>query len=206
MPLILESPADIANAAFGRLPGPVRRIGTPYDGTKESKAFLDIYGQTRDQLLRSEDWDFAKRSGALVLQKTAPVNGYGPWAPWDPAKYPPLDWIYQYALPADYLKVRAVRPNPQFVPEYAPEAHPFSLENDPTLVPAQQVLLCNVPGAIMVYTGQVTSPLQWNASFTEALIAALARRLAPTLVGLDAEKMEAQDEVATEAQAIRIKG
>lgn len=206
MPLILESPADIANAAFGRLPGAVRRIGTPYDGTRESKAFLDIYGQTRDNLLRSEDWGFAGRDVSLVLQKTAPVTGYGPWHPWNPVTDPMLPWIYQYALPPDYIKVRSVRQTPQFVPEYAPSAVVYGLENDPNIVPQQQVLLCNLAGAILNYTAQVTDPKLWNASFTEALIAALARRLAPTLAGLDAEKAEAQDEVASEARAVQIVG
>jgi hypothetical protein len=61
------------------------------------------------------------------------------------------------------------------------------------------VILCNVANALITYAGQVTDPTEWDSGFIEALASALGRRLAPALVGLDAAKLEIQDEGA-EAQ------
>ena len=77
----------------------------------------------------------------------------------------------------------------------------FSVDNDYSLSPPAKVVLCNIANAVLVYTGQITDPTTWEADFVEAFAAALGRRLAPSLVGLDPAKMEAQDEAAAKAIA-----
>lgn len=193
MPASVTSPADVLNLTLRRI-GYNGRVGNLYDGSKAAKAALDIYGQTRDELLRQNDWDFAEVTASLTLLKSAPSGGYIPGiTPWSTA-YPPLPWLFEYARPGDCLKVRAVKPVPLFLPVMDPQPNVFSLGFDDTLAPPAQVILCNVLDAVLTYTGQPTSPATWEADFVEALAAALGRRIAPNLVGWEAAKLLAIDE------------
>lgn len=189
---LFSTPADVVNGALVRL-GRKNRIGSLYDGSRAAKAALDIFGQTRDELLRTRDWGFAGHTAALDDPlKTAPVGGYGATV-WSDT-YPPLPWIYEYAYPDDCVKVRALKQTPGLIPAFDPRPRVFSIADDVIEEVSQRVILTNVYQAICVYTRQVTDPLQWDVLFTEAMCAALARRLAPVLANLDAAKLEAQDE------------
>lgn len=195
----ITDPAGVVNLALARI-GFKGRIGSLYEGSATAKKALDIYAQTRDQLLRQYDWGFAARTVDLVLLKQAPVGGYIPPNIWTPA-YPALPWNFSYTYPSDALKVRAVKPAPIFIPSFDPQPHNFSVDNDDTFTPSRKVILTNVPDAVLVYTAQITDPDAWECNFSEALAAALGRRLAPVLVGMDAAKMEAADEVSTTRDA-----
>lgn len=199
MSAVLSTVEDIVNDALVRL-GAKKRVGSIYDGTDMARAALDIYGQTRDDMLRSFAWGFAERNITLTLQKTAPVGGYLPPTYWTSA-YPILPWIYQYAWPEDCLKIRALRCSYPLIPVFDPSPVNFRVANDNSFTPSQKVILCNLQNAILVYTGQVTDPSVWEPKFTECLIAGLARRLAPMIAGFDAEKLEAGDEAASTQSA-----
>lgn len=199
MPASVNSPADVINLTLRRI-GYNGRVGNLYDGSKAAKNALDLYGQTRDELLRQNDWDFAEVTATLMLLKSAPVGGYIPPVIWSTA-YPPLPWLFEYARPTDCLKVRAVKPVPLFLPVMDPQPHVFSLGFDDTLNPPAQVIMCNVPAAILTYTGQPTNPATWEADFVEALAAALGRRMAPNLVGWEAAKLLAVDEKSSQQVA-----
>jgi hypothetical protein len=80
------------------------------------------------------------------------------------------------------------------------------MENDNTYNPPQRVILCNVPNAICLYTGQITNPIDWEPDFIEAFAAALGRRLAPVLMGLEATKLAAADEQQEAAQGMMQQG
>jgi hypothetical protein len=189
----VQSPADIVNGALVRI-GRKMRLGSLYDGTPASKAALDVYGQTRDQLLRDGDWDFARRDVSLTLLKTAPVGGYFPPTVWNPATNPPPPWIYEYQYNSDFLLIRSIKGVPLLIPDFDPQPVAFSVANDNNFTPARRVVLCNVASAIATYTAQVTDPTTMEPSFVEALIAALARRLAVTLADPKLLQAEAQDE------------
>jgi hypothetical protein len=195
MPASLTSPADVINNALARI-GYKLRVGSLYEGSMAAKKALDIYAQTRDEILRQSDWQFAERNLTLQLLKQAPAGGYVPPTAWSSA-YPPLPWIFEYAYPTDCLKVRAVKAVPIFIPNFDPQPVVYGLENDNSLTPPAKVILCNIPSAVLVYTGQVTDPATWEADFGEAVCAALGRRLAPSLVGLEAVKIAAGDEQAS---------
>lgn len=180
----IQSPADAINAALTAL-GSMDRIGNLYDGSIISKKALDIYGQTRDALMIDGDWEFLERNVNSVLLKQAPMVYLSPWT----SQYPPQPWIYEYAYPADALKIRSVKPTAVFVPNFDPQPWPYSVDNDNNFTPAQRVILTNVPSAIIVYTGRVTDPTTWDADFTEEFIIELAKKLAPGLKGLDVEKI-----------------
>lgn len=204
MPASLQSPADVVNVALTRI-GYKLRIGNLYDGSDAAKKALDIYGQTRDELLRQNDWGFAERNVAMTLLKSAPVGGYVPPTSWSTA-YPPLPWLYEYEYPGDCIKVRAVKPSPLFIPPYDPQPYVFATPNDNSLTPSAKVIVCNVADAVLVYTGQVTNPASWEADFAEACAAALGRRLVAGLMSADLLKFEAQDEANAQAIAEREQG
>jgi hypothetical protein len=196
------SPADLCNIALVRMGWKGPRIASLFDGSAASQKFLDLYAQTRDELLRNDiyDWGFAERNVSLSLLKSAPIAGYFPPNTWNPAVNPPPGWAYEYTYPADCLKVRAVKPVPLFGINWDPQPQVYSIDNDSAFTPPQRVILCNVPNAVLVYTGQVTDSTSWDVAFTGALAAKLERAVAASLVGMDAAKMAAQD--AAEALAI----
>lgn len=200
----IQTPADLVNDALRRI-GFKMRIASLYDGSEASKIALDIYGQTRDELLRQDDFDFAERSLTMTLLKQAPPGGYIPPVMWS-TTYPPLPWMFEYAYPNDCLKVRAIKPQAIFVLDFDPQPVVFTTANDFAFVPAQQVILCNVPNAIMVYTAQVTDLTTWDVDTVEAFSSALGRRLAPALVGLNAAKLAVEDEQAAFAVAEKERG
>ena len=189
MPSSLQSPADILNASLTRI-GFKDRVGSLYEGSKAAKKALDIYGQTRDQMLREGDWSFAQREVTGTLIKSAPVGGYVPPIVWNNLTYPPLPWLFEYMYMSDCIKVRAVKPQVILIPNFSPRPYLFRIANDS----GQRVILSNVENAIIAYVGQVTNPTDMPPDFIEAFIASLARRLAPILSTLDAVKLEGQDE------------
>lgn len=189
----VKSPADLANVALVRM-GYKSLVGSLYDGSNAATKLLNLYAQTRDQALRDFDYDFAERTVALTLLKQAPPNGYFPPTVWDPATYPPVGFTFEYAFPDDALKIRNVKQQPQFLFNADPQPNAFQIANDNSYTPAKRVVLCQVPYAIAVYTGQVTDPATWDVAFTDYLADKLARHLAPGLVGLDAAKAAAAAE------------
>ena len=192
MPASVTSPADVLNLTLVRIGYP-GRVGNLYDGSKAAKKALDIYAQTRDELLRQNDWGFAERNIAMTLLKAAPVGGYIPPTTWTTA-YPPLPYLFEYARPGDCLKIRSIKAVPLFLPNMDPQPVTFTEAND-TVAPATgQVILCNVANAVLTYSGQVTDPTAWEPDFVEALSAAIGRRLAPLLVGMEAAKLLVADE------------
>jgi hypothetical protein len=181
----LTSPADVINNALVRI-GYRLRVGSLYDGSLAAKKALDCYAQTRDAKLRDGDWYFAQRSIAAVLLKTATAGGYVPPNVWNPAVNPPIGWRFSYEWPADCLKVRCLKAVPVLSPNFDPQPIVYSIANDNAYNPPAKVILCNVAGANLVYTGQVTDPTTWEPGFGEELCASLGRLLVAALVSLDA--------------------
>jgi hypothetical protein len=200
----LSSPADIVNAALGRV-GWKRSIGSLYDGSAAARLSLDIYGQTRDGLLRKMKPDFSMRNAALTLLKWAPSDGGYP-TPWNPANNPPVGWLFEYAYPGDCLQVRGIKNAPVLWPNVDPADNPFSIDNDDGYTPPRRVILCNVRDALIVYTGRVTDPASFDVGFTEAFIAELGLRLAPALTGLDTAKIAGAEGQAAAASAMMNEG
>jgi hypothetical protein len=194
----IQTPADLCNDALKRIGAKVR-IGNLYEGSMAAKIILDVYAQTRDALLREKDWNFAERNTDMTLLKSAPVNGYGPDG-WSSA-YPSIPWSFSYEYPSDCLRVRALKPQPIFVKNFDPQPHTFSVENDKSYDPPKKVILCDIPNALLTYTGQITDPLNWEPTFCEAFASRLGRIIAPSIAGMEAVKFAAQDDAVSQAVA-----
>ena len=212
----ITTPEGIVNLALGRIKYPMR-IGSIWEGSKAAKEALDIYGQTRDDLLRTNDWPFARRDAQLVLLNQAPAGGYIPPITWDPANDPPLPWRFQYEYPSDCLRIRSIRPVDVFLINYDPREHRFTVTNDasgnfnnpnfnnPNFNiggDGAKTILTNVGSvAVATYSGRLTDPTTFDADFTEAFAEALARRLAPVLTDMEAAKVAAQYETKATSEA-----
>jgi len=201
MALALSSPSDVLNLTLTRIGFRGDRVGNLYEGSMVAKLALDIYAQTRDEMLRGGDWGFAERNVNLTLLKSANVGGYFPPNQWDGNVNPPPPFLFEYAYPDDCLKVRAIKPAPLFVMNFDPQPVVFSIENDKYFTPSRKVVLCNVPDAMMVYTASITDPQLWEADFTDAFSAELGQRLAPSLLNLDTAKLAAADAAQSMAKA-----
>jgi hypothetical protein len=205
MPASVTSPADMINLALRRI-GYKLRVGSLFDGSVAAKTSLDIYAQTRDAVLVENDWDFAERNLTMTLLKSAPAGGYFPPVQWSGATNPAPGWLYEYAYPADCLKVRIIKFVPLFGLNFDPQPNAFFLANDNYYTPPQKVILSNLPAANIVYTGQITDPATWDSGFVEAFSAALGRRLVPALIGLNAIQPAAADEAQSLAMASNEQG
>ncbi len=192
------SPVQVANLALRRI-GYKTEIGYLYEGTVAARAALQAYGQTRDALLRSRDWPFARQAAALTLLKTAPVGGYGITG-WTSA-YPPPPWIYEYGYPSGCLEVRGLLGTPSIMPEFSPRPVLYTVATDPSVGSGEKVVLTNIPNAQAVFTAQIADPTQWEPLFTEAMVEALGRRLAEAL-GANADAVKAQFQIEQESAAV----
>ena len=170
--------------------GVQHRIGDIYEGSKASRAALEIYSQTRDELLDSDDWPFARRTVALGLLKgPPPAGGYNPLTPWT-TTYPKPGWLYEYTYPTDCLEFNAVIAPPMAMFDLDPQPAVWRVDNDSAYTPARKVLLTNIKNAMGVYTAQVVDIDTWEPGFIAVLVKNLKAKLAVALGGnLDTEKL-----------------
>jgi hypothetical protein len=142
------------------------------------------YADTRDGLLRAFDWGFAKSTVSLG----AATKSYDPTAAtWSNAQ-PPPPWLYEYAWPANVVKVRAVFGQsvpgivvPSIGQDVGPQLAYYSWEvaNDGGV----RTLVTNAPGAIAVTTMGGLDPSVWDIAFQSAMISALAAAICLPLSG-----------------------
>ena len=190
---VLRTPEDVVNYAIHRI-GRSERVDNLLNGTRLSQVALDSYGQTRDHLLYSGNWDFSQRTVQGTLLKESPTHPPSYIVtPWTPA-YPALPWNYEYLYPSGCLKVRTIKRQPVLIPDYDPRYNVFSVDNDIGYSPPRKVILTNVPNAIIVYCGSITDPSSWNDGFLEVLADELGKALAPVLMNIDAFKVSGAEE------------
>lgn len=168
-------PEDILNIALAQIGFP-RRIGDIYEGSMAAKMGLDIYSETRDEILRKQMPGFANGAIVLSLLKSAPAGGYSAGTPWTVAN-PPIPWLYEYGYPVDCLRILYVYSAQTAFPNYDPLPVLMKVANDPSQTPSR-VILSQQPNAAMTYVKQVTDITQWDPLFTQTLTFALSRKLA----------------------------
>lgn len=179
-----------------------------------------IYEDTRDEVLQMAYWDFAQRTATLALLKSAPGTPSNPTSTatqWSTA-FPAPPWLYEYAYPTDAIQVRTIIQQitnayvgaplttaggsvyPYFIgPGAFFESATDLIDGTPT-----NVLLTNQYQAIARYTAKITNPQLFGAQFVEALVQALAAKLAMALTGkvsLANLKFQQANAVITQARA-----
>lgn len=164
MPASVTSPADVVNQALAAL-GHSGRVGNLYDGSAAAKKALDIFAETRDEVLRKKDWPFALRQVAGTGAASV-VSG----------------WAHAFAYPSDCIRLRSVAPAVIPSPNYDPQPVLWTLFNDKSVSPAIKVILTQITPVSLNYVGQVTDMALWEPLFVAAVVEALAAKLGPGLV------------------------
>lgn len=211
---------EIANRALSAIAARAQIVNFSERSEEAAQCRL-LYEPTRDALLRSAHWNFARATAYLTLIKSAPGTLENPNASglvWTPA-YPAPPWLYEYAYPSDCLKVRFILPQYQRGSEsgvpffsanvsvrnwsYGGEPQKFQVATDRDNNGNQaNVILSNQNMAICVFTQRITRPDLWDNLFQEAMVDALGSRLTLALSGDKAmAKMQAQRAMASIVQA-----
>lgn len=142
---------DICNRALSRL-GTRATISALDENSTEARTASIWYAATRDVLLRSHDWNFARRRVVLAEQGTAPTG-----------------WAFRYAFPTDCIRLlRLASATPDM------DSVRFEVAGDA----ASRFVLCDEPAAEAVYTARVDDPNLYDAGFASALVDQLAAHIA----------------------------
>lgn len=154
---------DLVNMALEQIGYP-KRVADIYEGSPAARAALDIYGQTRDELLQSGDWPFALREVLLITA----------------GQTPPTPWTQEFSYPADCLRIRYIRPGPLTGGTRSLDPQPvlYRTWNDQRPSTPIRAILCDLTSAVIIYSGKITDPATWEPGFTHALVDALAKKLA----------------------------
>ncbi len=180
---------DIWNMAL-RSGGLPLRVNDAYEGSDASRVMLELYVQTRDELLDAKDWSFNRQTVVLTLLKGPPPDGGFSYAqPWNNT-YAAPEWLYEYAYPASAVDLRAIIPMPiGSMPDLDPRPAVWRVDNDPVpnvspgpppvaSGPPAKVIYCNVTDALAVVRSRVTDPQIFDPGFISALVELLGKRAA----------------------------
>ena len=162
------------------------RVGNLYDGSLAAKKALDIYAETRDEVLRTKDWPFALRqvSGAATSPSTT-VSG----------------WAHTWVYPTDCLRIRSVAPATIVSPDYDPQPVLWGIFNDQTQTPPTKVITSQITPVTINYVGQITDMTTWEPLFVNALAQALSTKLGPSLRSEIAPQVNVENAIAIAAGA-----
>lgn len=178
-----------------------------------------IYEDTRDEVLGMAFWNFAKKTDYLTLMKQAPgtPGGIATASQWS-SDFPAPPWLYEYAIPQDCISMRSVIQQPvnayvgvpftsngqSSYPYFIGSGAMFEVASDVINADEINVVLTNQYQAIGVYTRRVTNVSFFSAQFNEALVQALAAKLALALTGnvaLASAKFQQANAVIAQARA-----
>lgn len=155
----VASPADVVNLALAVIGHP-GRVANLFDGSDAATKALDVYAQTRDEVLRSKDWSFSLRQAAAVAA-TAVVSG----------------WAHSWQYPGDCLRLRSVAPHVIPSPNFDPQPVLWQIFNDQTTSPPTRVVLSQITPVDLNYVGRITDMLTWEPLFVDVLVQRLSQRL-----------------------------
>lgn len=171
----MASETDLLNDALSMIgASPIAAID---DGSVAANHCQRLYPALRDGLIRAHHWNWAMARVQLAQDATAP----------------PFEFAYQYALPADLLKIveyNGATPNSS-----------TSIYADYTQKPVSRYviegrkLLTNDGEVKIVYLRRITNPDEWDALFYQVVAAWLASKLASAITK-DERKAKAKLEEA----------
>lgn len=163
----MATEVGIANAALRRLGA--TRIASFTDGSKSANCVLDFYEETRDELLRSHPWNFARSRQKLAQLATAPAFGFD----------------YAYGLPSDWMRTVAVHDN---------DAGEGTIEYSEEIQGGQGVILASSSAVYLSYVAFISDPNRMPADFRKALSRLLATAMAIDLTKSNTIRSECDDE------------
>ncbi len=150
---------QIANLALSHIRS-LKFIESLDEGSEEAQACRIHYDDTRDLVLSMADWPFARKRQLLAEEGT-----------------PPPEWGYQYLLPSDCIRVRAVADNLRVRSFDAMTK--YQIENDGT--GQKRVILMDLNPATLIYTMRAKNVVLYPPPFVRALSWQLAAEIARPL-------------------------
>jgi hypothetical protein len=163
----VTTPADIVNRALSENAGQATVTGTPptFDGSAAGLAAGVLYTPTVLTVLRQQDWEFSRRTAVLVLTGN-PATAAGQ---------------YEYAYPADCVKVRQLLPQTWDINDPPPVR--WSVSFDEVSATPSRVIWSNLQSANIVYTSSTVTENQWDSVFAESVVRLLGSVLAMAIAG-----------------------
>ena len=141
---------DVINVALRRIGA--NAITSLTDGSNEANVADDVYEGLRDDLLRSNNWNFATKRRKLAQSATAPT----------------FEFDYAYPLPSDWIRTISVHDN---------DAGYGTILYRMEEVNSQRCIVANSDQIYLRYVYKVTDPNKMSADFRDALSYAIARDL-----------------------------
>jgi hypothetical protein len=197
----MASEVSICNRALGRDFEPGRTISSLTESSEAARQCnSDLRGHAGRGLCRWRPGTSLSGRALLALLKSAPgtpSNASSTATQWS-ADFPAPPWLYEYAYPDQCLQMRTIiqqLPNTYigvpFTSNPSAGVYPYIIgpgaffESATDLIDGTptNVLLTNQYLAIGRYTAQITNPLLFGPQFVEALVQALAAKLAMALTG-----------------------
>lgn len=178
----MASEVDIANLALARL-GDDATVSSfnPPEGSAQADHCARFYPVARDSMLEMHDWGFATaRVGLTQL-----------------TNIPPVQWLYSYAVPSDFIKAIAVTPpaNPQapvLAGQYQGDGglqYEYAFNTSWIYMQQEYIIETAPDGTRILYTNQLTAQLQYirrivdTNLFSPLFVDALGWLLASYLAG-----------------------
>jgi hypothetical protein len=172
------SETRVANMALARIGA--KRIADIDSQTDKSNSLLHVqthFAQTRQSLIRSHWWNFAKRRETLSANTTDPD----------------FEWDNAYDWPADCLRIRH-----PFDSDSEKRISRYSYD-----VEARQILSDESTMEIR-YIADVTDPTQWDSLFVEVFVLTLALKLVMPLRGDRALRVDILNELELVMRRVRL--
>jgi len=139
----MASVTDILNLALVKL-GEEETITSPTENSKRARLANFIYPMMRDAVLRDGLWNFAQKRAVLAQDSETPA----------------FDYLYQYQLPADCIKVYTIN---KFQDDFIVEG---------------KKLLTNANAVNLIYIFKETETGNFDPLFVDALSTRIALELA----------------------------
>ena len=188
------SVTSLANRALAAIGGKAN-ISSLTENSAQANACNLLFSPTFQQLARSAYWNCLQKQVKLSLLLAA---AHTPENPNATPPFPPFPYLYQYLLPPDCLKARALIPScpnqstggpPLTTASVAAPiwirgmgqipfkvAYATDINNNP-----ETVILTNLSQAQLLYTVDSENPVIWDSQFQAAFVASLAAFLVPAL-------------------------
>ncbi len=186
---VTDTDTKVANRALNAVGNTSVLSDLATDTSTIAKTVRRVYDDCVDSVLQEVDWNFNSRRVSLPAYGTTPL----------------FDFAYQYALPADCLKVRALYDTgvgtavtTGYASEYMDERERWVVETvgdtDENMV---RVIACDIGAPLkVIYSRRVKSLARWSPLAVEALIARVAMLIAMPITQKRAVRKDAEDAYA----------
>lgn len=179
----MASVIQVANRALTKLGS--GRITSLSDDVKAARSINSCFEDIRDDELRVNRWQFAMKRVSLAALASAPEFGFN----------------YQYALPADFLRLDMINdeyPSAVMDNYIGAETQEYMVEGNLILTDIQAPLKLR-------YIARITDPNQWDVNFREMVASRIAMEICEDLTQSDTKKNSAaKDYDRARKVAIRI--